>query len=113
MSQSKYCVALALVFVAVLVTSWNSIVSVSGSWVIPVAVVALAAQMVLGYLIGFDRSSRHALSLVTGVRATSPALAIAKTTFGTSPTVIATVMVVAVIAFLPMVVSLHWGRRVP
>jgi hypothetical protein len=49
------------------------------------------------------------LSIVTGVRATSPALAIAKAAFRSSQTVVATVMVVAVIAFLPLPLALWWA----
>jgi bile acid:Na+ symporter, BASS family len=102
--------ALLLLIAVTLVSSWESIVSVFGAWVIVGSLIAIALQMVLGYLIGFDPPSRRSLSIVTGVRATGPALAIATAAFGTNKAVIATVIVIAVVSFIPVLVSLEWGR---
>lgn len=103
--------ALLLVIAVTLVMSWQSVLSVFGAWVIVGSLIAIAAQMVLGYLIGTDRPSRRALSIVTGVRATGPALAIATAAFGTNKAVIATVIVVALVSFIPVIVSLEWDRE--
>ena len=103
--------ALLLVIAVTLAMSWESVLSVFGAWVIMGSLIAITAQMVLGYLIGTDRPSRRALSIVTGVRATGPALAIATAAFGTNPAVIATVIVVALVSFIPVIVSLEWDRE--
>jgi bile acid:Na+ symporter, BASS family len=102
--------ALLLLIVVTLVTSWQSIASVFGAWVILGSLIAIATQMGLGYLAGRDKPGRRALSILTGVRATGPALAIATAAFGTDKEVIATVIVIAVISFIPVIVSLEWGR---
>lgn len=70
-----------------------------------------SSVQVLGYLIGFDTPSRRALSLVTGVRASGPALAIATASFSTQKSVIATVIVLAIVALIPVIVSMEWGRE--
>jgi BASS family bile acid:Na+ symporter len=102
--------ALVLLIVVTLFTSWESVASVFGAWVIAGSLIAICVQMIAGYLIGTDKPSRRALSLVTGVRATGPALAIATAAFSDKPEVIATVIVIAVVSFIPVVVSLEWGR---
>ena len=103
--------ALVLLIVVTLFTSWESVASVFGAWVIVGALAAMLVQMIAGYLIGTDKPSRRALSLVTGVRATGPALAIATAAFGTNEKVMATVVVIAVVSFIPVIVSLEWGRE--
>jgi len=104
-------IALVLLVVLMLATSWQSIVSVFGSWVITGSLIALAVSMLAGYFIAMGAPSRRASSLVSGMRAVGPALAIASSAFGENTTVIATVIVLGILSFLPFGVAIAWGKR--
>ena len=75
------------------------------------ALIGLAVSMVAGYFVATDAPSRRVTSIISGMRAVGPALAIASSAFAGNATVIATVIVLGILSFLPFGVAIAWGKR--
>lgn len=103
--------ALAIVIVLMIIGSIPGAAALFSSWVIPAGLIALGISMVLGYLLGRDTPSRRVVSLVTGMRAIGPALAVVATAFPGNAEVSAAAIALGIIALLPLVVAFVWGRR--
>jgi len=103
---------MVLLIALMAVTSWQSIVSILGAWVLAGGVIAIAISMVLGYFLGGkEPASRRTVATISGMRAVGPALAIASSAFGDNPDVSAVVIVLGILSFLPIAVAIEWGKR--
>ena len=103
---------LLLVIALMVVTSWQSIVSIFGAWVIVGGLIAIAISMVAGYFFGGKNpASRRTVATVSGMRAVGPALAIAASAFADNPDVTAVVVVLGILSFVPFAVAIEWGKR--
>jgi BASS family bile acid:Na+ symporter len=103
---------LLLVISLMFVTSWQSILSILGAWVIIGGVIAIAISMVLGYFFGGKNPpARRSVATISGMRAVGPALAIAASAFAGNPDVTAVVVVLSILSFLPFAIAIEWGKR--
>ena len=103
---------LLLVISLMIVTSWQSIVSIFGAWVIAGGIIAIAISMVAGYFFGGkDPAARRTVATISGMRAVGPALAIAASAFAGSADVTAVVVVLGILSFLPFGIAIEWGKR--
>ena len=103
---------LLLVISLMIVTSWQSIVSIFGAWVIAGGIIAIAISMVAGYFFGGkDPAARRTVATISGIRAVGPALAIAASAFAGSADVTAVVVVLGILSFLPFGIAIEWGKR--
>jgi predicted Na+-dependent transporter len=103
---------LLLVIALMFVTSWQSIVSILGAWVIVGGLIAIAISMVAGYFFGGKNpAARRTVATVSGMRAVGPALAIAASAFAGNPDVTAVVVVLGILSFVPFAVAIEWGKR--
>ncbi len=101
-----------LVIALMVVTSWQSIVSIFGAWVIVGGLIAIAISMVAGYFFGGKNpASRRTVATVSGMRAVGPALAIAASAFAGNPDVTAVVVVLGILSLVPFAVAIEWGKR--
>jgi BASS family bile acid:Na+ symporter len=106
-------IMLLLLIALMVVTSWQSIVSIFGAWVIVGGIIAIIISMVAGYFFaGRDPASRRTVATVSGMRAVGPALAIAASAFASNPDVTVVVIVLGVLSFLPFAIAIEWGKRV-
>lgn len=103
---------LVLLIALMVVTSWQSILSILGNLVLVGAVIAMLISMFVGYFFGGkELASRRTVATVSGMRAVGPALAIAASAFGDNPAVSSVVIVLGILSFLPLGVAIEWGKR--
>lgn len=103
---------LVLLIALMVVTSWQSILSILGNLVLVGAVIAILLSMLVGYFFGGkELASRRTVATVSGMRAVGPALAIATSAFGDNPAVSSVVIVLGILSFLPLGVAIEWGKR--